>query len=118
MLHIFLRVIAILITSYITKVGIDLSLVPKMALHAVWIALLVYLILAVVNHTIKPLLHIVSLPINLITLGLFSFVINGMMIMIASKVVDGFHIPNLAMAIWFAFVLSVVNFTLHFFDSE
>ena len=118
MLHIFLRVIAILITSYITKVGIDLSLVPKMALHAVWIALIVYLILAIVNHTIKPILHIISLPINVVTLGMFSFVINGLMIMIASKFVNDFNIPTLAMAVWFAFVLSVVNFALHFFDGE
>lgn len=118
MLYIFLRVVAILITSYITKVGIDLSLTPKMALNALWTALLVYLILAVVNHTIKPLLHIVSLPINIITLGLFSFVINGLMIVLASKIVDGFYIPSLAMAVWFAFVLSIVNFVLHFFDWE
>ena len=118
MLHILLRVIAVLITSYITKVGIDFSLAPNMAMHALLLALLVYLVLVVVNHTIKPILQIISLPINLITLGTFSFVINGLMIMIASKIVDGFYIPSLAMAVWFAFVLSVVNFVFHFFDGE
>ena len=118
MLHILLRVIAILITSYITKVGVPISFVPIPALHAIWIALLVYLILAIVNHTIKPILHIITLPINIITLGAFSIVLNGLMIIIASKIVAGFMIPSFVMGIWFALVLAVVNFILHIFDRD
>lgn len=116
MFHIILRIIAILITSYITKVGIDLVMIKEMPLEAVMIAGIVYIFLAVVNHTIKPVLHIISFPINVLTLGGFSLVINGAMIILASKIIDGFSIPTFIMGMWFAFVLSIVNFALHIFE--
>lgn len=112
MMYILVRTVAVLIASYITQVGVPLSLSWKTG----WIALLVALVLAIINHTIKPVLHIVTLPINLLTLGLFSFVINGLMIVLASHIVHGFLIPSLLMAIWFSIVLSAVNWVLHVFE--
>lgn len=114
MSYLFFRVAAILIASYITHVGVPLTL----TWNTLWIALLSSLVIAFINHTIKPILHIVTLPINLLTLGLFSFVINGLMIVLASKVVDGFVIPTLLMGIWFSIVLSVVNYILHVFERD
>lgn len=112
MTYILIRTIAILITSYITKVGVPLVL----AVHTGTTALLAALALAIINHTIKPIITIVSLPINIVTLGLFSFVINGAMILLASKIVPGFEIPSLLMAIWFSIVLSLVNYALNAFE--
>ena len=114
MTFIFFRIAAILITSYITHVGVPLTL----TLNTLWIALLSSLVIAFINHTIKPILHIITLPINMLTLGLFSFVINGLMIELASKIVHGFIIPTLIMGIWFSFVLSVVNYILHVFERD
>ena len=79
-------------------------------------AVLVALALAIINHTIKPVITIISLPINIVTLGLFSFVINGVMILLADKLVDGFTVPSLLMAIYFSIVLSVINWFLHAFE--
>jgi len=109
--YIIVRTLAVLVTSYLTKVGVPVVF----ALSTGWTALLVALVLAVINHTIKPIIVLVSLPITLFTLGLFSFVINGLMILLASKIVTGFEIPSLFMAIWFAMVMSVVNWVLHVF---
>ncbi len=111
MKYILIRTIAILITSYITKVGVPIVFAWQTGLTA----LLAALVLAVINHTIKPLIMIVSLPINILTLGLFSFVINGMMILLAAALVPGFAVSSLLMAIYFSIVLSIVNWVLHVF---
>ena len=112
MRYIFIRAIAILVASYITRVGVPILF----TLHTLWTALVVAFVLAIINHTIKPLFMLISIPINLVTLGLFSFVINGFMILLADKIVPEFNVPSLLMAIYFAIVLSAVNWVLHIFE--
>lgn len=114
MWYILLRIVAILLASYITGVGVPL--LPN--IQTLWVAFLVAIVLAVINHTIKPLLNIIFIPVHIVTLGLFSFVINGAMIMLASKLVPGFLIPTLLMGIWFSIVLSLVNWFLHVFERK
>lgn len=112
MSYILIRTLAILVTSYLTQVGVPIVF----SLQTGWIALLTAFVLAIINVTIKPIIVLATLPVNLITLGLFSFVINGFMILLASYIVPGFTIPSLLMAIWFAIVLSLVNWVLHIFE--
>lgn len=117
MKYLVFRTVAVLLTSYFTKVGVPLVFTSvAFTLGTTWTALIVAVVLAVINHTIKPLFMIVSIPINFVTLGLFSFVINGLMILLADKLVPGFTLPSLLMAIYFAIVLSVVNWVLHIFE--
>ena len=112
-----IRTISVLVTSYITKVGVPLAFGSlTLAFGTAWVALLTAVVLAVINHTIKPVFMLVSIPINLVTLGLFSFVINGLMILLADKLIPEFSIPSLLMAIYFAVVLSVLNWVLHIFS--
>jgi putative membrane protein len=110
-LKLFVATIAIFITSWITHIGVTTD-TPSGIL---W-ALLTAIVLAIINLTIKPVISIVSIPINIITLGLFSFVINGAMIILASQVVSGFNIPSLLMAIYFSLILGIVNWILHIFS--
>lgn len=110
--YIIIRTIAVLVTSYITKVGVPLTL----TFHTIWIGLLVALTLAVINHTIKPVFMLISIPINLVTLGLFSLVINGAMVLLAHVIISEFSIPSLLMAIYFSIVLAIVNWVLHIFE--
>jgi putative membrane protein len=115
--YIIIRTISVLATSYVTKVGVPLVFGTfTLALGTAWVALLTALVLALINHTIKPLFMLVSIPINLVTLGLFSFVINGLMILLADRLVPAFSIPSLLMAIYFAIVLSAINWVLHMFE--
>ncbi len=117
MKYLVIRTIAVLATSYITKVGVPLVFGSfSLALGTTWLAFIVSIVLAIINHTIKPFFMIISIPINVVTLGLFSFVINGLMILLADKIVPGFEVPSLLMAIYFAAVLSVVNWVLHIFE--
>lgn len=117
MKYLAIRTIAVLVTSYLTKVGVPLAFTTvAFTLSTTWTALIVAVVLAVINHTIKPLFMLISIPINLVTLGLFSFVINGLMVLLADKLIASFSIPSLLMAIYFSIVLSVVNWVLHMFE--
>lgn len=115
--YIIIRTLSVLLASYVTKVGVPLAFsTVAFTLATTGTALLTALALALINHTIKPLFMLVSIPINLVTLGLFSFVINGSMILLADKMVPDFAIPSLLMAIYFSVVLSIVNWVLHIFE--
>ncbi len=114
---IIIRTGAVLITSYITKVGVPLVFSSlTFAFGTAWVALLTAVVLAVINHTIRPVFMLISIPVNLLTLGLFSFVINGLMVLLADKIIPEFSVPSLLMAIYFSVVLAVVNWVLHFFE--
>lgn len=62
-----------------------------------------------INLTLKPLLILLTLPITLITFGLFLLVINALMILLADRVIDGFTVDGFWWAILFAIVLSILN---------
>jgi uncharacterized membrane protein YvlD (DUF360 family) len=117
MKYIIIRTVGVLVTSYITRVGVPLVFSSiTLAFGTAWVALLTAIVLAVVNHTIKPIFMLISIPVNLATLGLFSFVVNGLMILLADKLVPEFAVPSLLMAIYFSIVLSVINWVLHIFE--
>lgn len=80
---------------------------------------LVTLVLAIVNALIRPIVSVITLPINVITLGLFSIVINGLMIWLVDYVLVGFSLGSFWTAVIFGVVLSIVNWGLSLFkDGE
>ena len=74
--------------------------------------------LGIFNAILRPLLIIITLPINLITLGLFTFIINGAMLYLTASVVVGFSIDGFGSAILGALVLSIVSFLLNIFIAD
>ncbi|HRN57200.1 MAG TPA: phage holin family protein [Agriterribacter sp.] len=74
-----------------------------------WTALVFALVLAIVNLIIRPLLVILTIPLTILTLGLFLFVINALMVLLAAKVVDGITIDGFWWALLFGLLLSVVS---------
>jgi putative membrane protein len=76
-------------------------------------ALLVALLLGVINVTIKPLLFLLTLPITILTLGLFTFVINACMILLVDWLLPSFHVDGFWWALLFSLVLSIVSSLLH-----
>ncbi len=117
MKYLIIRTIAVLATSYITRVGVPLVFTLSSIASTLWTALLVAVVIALINHTIKPIFMLVSIPVNLMTLGLFSFVINGAMILLAARIIGPtFNIPGLLMAIYFSIVLAIINWVLHIFE--
>jgi putative membrane protein len=66
-------------------------------------------LLALLNITIKPILIFLTIPITLITLGLFLLVINALLVVIAAKIVSGFTVDGFWWALLFSLILSLVN---------
>jgi len=72
-------------------------------------ALIAALILGIVNAIIRPILVILTLPINLFTLGLFTFIINAALLLLVARVVQGFSIEGFASALIAALILWIVS---------
>ena len=85
---------------------------------SVGVAVIASLVLGILNTLVKPILMLLSLPINIITLGLFSVVINGLMLQLTSLVVgeDLFNFSSFGMAMVVAIIMSICNviITWHF----
>jgi len=95
--------LAVLLTSYV---------LPGVTLTGFWTAVIVALVLGIINAVLKPILVILTLPINILTLGLFTLVINALLIMLASSFVDGFAVDGFWIALLFSIILSIFNFFL------
>lgn len=75
-------------------------------------ALLAALLLGLVNTLIRPILVLLTLPVTFLTLGLFIFVINGLMFWFVADVVEGFRVASFGAAILAAIVYSVISWLL------
>lgn len=92
--------VAVLATAY---------LLPGASVDTFWTALVVALVLALVNMFIRPVLIILTIPVTVITLGLFLLVINALMIMLTDYFVSGFSVSNFWWALLFSLILSLIN---------
>lgn len=98
LIRIIISSLAVLLTAYIlTGIHVDTYIT----------ALCVALLLAVLNGFVKPILIILTIPITLITLGLFLLVINAAIILLTARFIDGFYIDGFWWALLFSLVLSV-----------
>jgi putative membrane protein len=75
-------------------------------------------VLGIFNAFLRPLVLLITLPINLLTLGLFTLVINGAMLTLTGDVVRGFAVHGFWPAVFGALLLSVISFALNLFISD
>jgi putative membrane protein len=80
---------------------------PGIAVHNFTTALIVAVVLAILNTFLKPILVFLTIPVTLITLGLFLLVINAVIILIGDKLVDGFAVSGFWFALLFSLLLSI-----------
>ena len=78
-------------------------------------ALVVALVLGIINAFVKPVLVILTLPITILTLGLFYFVLNALLILFVGSIVPGFEVDGFLWALIFGIVLSIANSFVHNF---
>jgi putative membrane protein len=90
-------------------------LIKGIRIQSIEMGILAAGILGIVNAVIRPVVLILTLPINLLTLGLFTLVINAAMLMLVSMVVPGFVIESFSAAFLGALIVSVVSWTLNIF---
>ena len=96
--------VAVMISAYV---------IPNVFVDGFLVAVVVAVILSVVNFIIKPIVTILTLPINILTLGLFTFVINALMILLAASVIKGFSVSGFWVAMLFSIVLSIVSYPIN-----
>jgi len=73
-----------------------------------WTAIAFAIALALINMFIRPLLILFTLPVTIVTLGLFLFVINALVVLLASRIVHGFTIDSFWWALLFSIILSII----------
>jgi putative membrane protein len=84
-------------------------IVPGFEISSFWVALLAAVVVGVINATIGFILRIITFPLTIVTLGLFWFVVNALMLKLAAGLVPGFSIVGFFPALLAAFVLSIIN---------
>lgn len=101
----------ILINLLVTALIVFLlsNFLPGVSVDGFGSSIIVVIVLAVLNFLVKPILQIISIPITILTLGLFLFVINALIILLCSKMVSGFHVDGFWSALLFSLVLSIVQ---------
>ncbi|MHB8111204.1 MAG: phage holin family protein [Syntrophorhabdaceae bacterium] len=86
--------------------------IPGVRVASFFSALWVALFLGIVNAVIRPILILITLPINILTLGLFTFVINAIIILLAAYFISGFQVDSFWWAMLYSIVLSIVHYIL------
>lgn len=94
-----LNIAGIVFTAYLIK-GFEVT-IPA--------AVIGFVLLGLVNATIRPIIIFLTLPINFVTLGLFTLVINGLMLWLVSKVIKGFDIANFGVAFISALMIMLIS---------
>ncbi|HLD81895.1 MAG TPA: phage holin family protein [Patescibacteria group bacterium] len=92
--------IAVAITAY---------LLPGVSADTVTVVVVTALVLGIINTFVKPLVILFTLPLNILTLGLFTLVINAFLVLLTARLVPGFEVANFWWAILFSLVLAIVN---------
>lgn len=95
-------------------VAVAAFVVPGISYNDEWrVLLLSSLLLGVLNAVVRPLVMLVTLPLLLVTLGLFMFVINAALLMLVGQIVHGFDVRNFGSALLGAIIISVVGLILN-----
>lgn len=98
-IHWIVSAVAIIVAAYLIP-GVHVTIMSAFVLAVV---------LGIINIFLKPVIMLITLPINILTLGLFSLVINALLILLAAMIVPNFSVDGFWWALLFAVVLSLVN---------
>ncbi len=85
------------------------SFLPGIHIDSFWTAIVLALVLAILNSIVKPILVILTLPITILTFGLFLFVINALIILMAGNFIHGFKVDGFWWALLFSLLLSIIS---------
>lgn len=106
--HLIVSTLAIIVATYIIP-GATVTLAS---------AIVLAIVLGIINVFIKPFVKLIALPITIVTLGVFSLVINALFILLAAKIVPDFHVTGFWTAFWFSIVLSLINALFNNFKED
>ena len=107
--QLIISALAVMIASFLFK-GVHVD--------SAYTALAVAAVLAILNAIVKPILVILTIPITIVTLGLFLLVINAALILLASEIVHGFKVDSFWTAFFFSIILALINSIFNSFNRE
>jgi len=87
-------------------------LLPGVKIDSSWSAIVLALVLALLNGFVRPLLVVLTIPVTVLTFGLFLLLINIAIIKWADTIVSGFHVQNNWAALWFSLLLSFIVYAM------
>lgn len=102
--NLIVSALAVIISAYI---------LPGVKVDGFVTAVIVAIVLGAVNMFIKPVLVLLTLPLTILTLGLFTFVINAFLVLLVGGIVPGFRVEGFLSALLFSFVLSIISSFLY-----
>ncbi|TQI71860.1 putative membrane protein [Gramella sp. Hel_I_59] len=88
------------------------KILPGVSVDSYWTAIIVAVVLSLLNFIVKPILVLFTLPVTILTLGLFLLIINAIIIFMADGFIDGFGVSGWFMAIIFSLLLSLFQSVL------
>ena len=88
-------------------------LLPGISVKSYWVAIGVAFVIGLLNVLLKPLLTLLTIPVTIVTLGLFLLVIDAIIILLAGKLLDGFQVNGFWWALLFSIIVSVVTNLLY-----
>jgi putative membrane protein len=90
-------------------IGVAAQVLPGITVDNAWAAIVAALLLGFVNATLRPFLLLLTLPITVLTLGLFALVVNGAMLALVASLVKGVHVEGFGSAVLGGIVISLVG---------
>ena len=108
-LRILLSAIAVVILA---------KILPGVGVDSYTTAIIVAIVLSLLNFIVKPILVILTLPVTILTLGLFLLIINAIIILLGDYFIDGFHVNNIWWALLFSLLLSFLQSIFYSFLND
>ncbi|MFP4287672.1 MAG: phage holin family protein [Bacteroidota bacterium] len=99
--------IKVLVTTLAVVVGS--YILPGVTVKDFTTAIVVAFVLGILNAVLKPILVILTIPVTILTLGLFLLVINALIIMLTANLIDGFDVSNFWIAVIFSIIISIIS---------
>ena len=109
-------IIRILVTAIL--VVVIAHFMPGVSVASFMTSVIVAVVLGLLNAFIKPILILLTLPVTLLTFGLFLLVINALMILLCSEIVGGFHVGSFWIAVLFSIILSISQSLIYGMSKE
>ena len=107
-MKILIRILATALTLLLIS-----RFIPGITVASFYTALIVAVIWGILGLTVRPVLHLLTLPINIITFGLFSFILNALLFWFLATFIAGFTVAGFIPALEGSLILAVVSWALH-----
>ncbi len=104
MKQLLIKLIVLTLSVYVAA-----YIIPGVKIDSITSLLVVSLVLGAVNTFVKPILVLLTLPLTIVTLGIFLLILNGALVLFVGSIVPGFYVQSLLSAVLFSIVVSVVS---------